>query len=48
MHMLANQLNADTAALCKFYRSRIAETLEPSGTGVWPHGLLVLQGQGFK
>ena len=48
--MLVNQRNrvnpvADTAALknlCRFYRSRITGTLEPDGTGVWPHGALVL------
>ena len=32
---------ADKAALSRFYRS-ITETLEPTGTIVWPLGVLVL------
>jgi len=45
--VVVNQRNimnpvADMAALCRFYRSRTTGTLEPDGTGVWPHGALVM------
>jgi len=48
VHMMpVNQRNivnpvADKAALSRFYRSLITGILEPTGTFVWPLGVLVL------